>query len=89
MKMRTMPTNASSGLREHDERIKALEQDMQATEKRVTLQLKADPQMRPIAQMPGVGEVSKPKLTTLILFLFQKDLAHALRPHHFQTSAQG
>ena len=42
-------------LREQVARIKALIQDMQTLEKRLALQLKADPQMQRIVQIPGVG----------------------------------
>ncbi len=45
-------------LREQVARIKALSQDMQAIETRLALQLKADPQMQRIAQIPGVGLLS-------------------------------
>jgi len=50
-----LPQMVRDSLREQVERIKALGQDMQAIEKRLTLQLKADPQMQRIAQIPGVG----------------------------------
>jgi transposase len=50
-----LPQMVRDSLREQVERIKALGQDMQAIEKRLALQLKADPQMQRIAQIPGVG----------------------------------
>ena len=42
-------------MREQVERIKALSRDMQAIEKRLNEQLKADKAMQRIAQIPGVG----------------------------------
>jgi transposase len=50
-----LPQMVRDSLREQVERIKALGQDMQAIEKRLALQLKVDPQMQRIAQIPGVG----------------------------------
>jgi transposase len=50
-----LPQMVRDSLREQVDRIKALGQDMQAIEKRLALQLKADPQMQRIAQIPGVG----------------------------------
>ena len=50
-----LPQMVRDSLREQVERIKALGQDMQANEKRLALQLKVDPQMQRIAQIPGVG----------------------------------
>jgi transposase len=50
-----LPQMVRDSLREQVERIKALGKDMQAIEKRLALQLKADPQMQRIAQIPGVG----------------------------------
>jgi transposase len=50
-----LPQMVRDSLREQVERIKALGQDMLAIEKRLTLQLKVDPQMQRIAQIPGVG----------------------------------
>ena len=50
-----LPQMVRDSLHEQVERIKALGQDMQAIEKRLALQLKADPQMQRIAQIPGVG----------------------------------
>ena len=42
-------------LHEQVVRIKALNHDMQTIEKRLAMQLKADADMRRIAQIPGVG----------------------------------
>jgi transposase len=50
-----LPLMVRDSLREQVERIKALGQDMLAIEKRLALQLRADPQMQRIAQIPGVG----------------------------------
>lgn len=50
-----LPQMVRDSLREQVDRIKSLSQDMLAIEKRLALQLKADPQMRRIAQIPGVG----------------------------------
>jgi len=50
-----LPQMVRDSLREQVARIKALSQDMLAIEKRLTLQLKVDPQMQRIAQIPGVG----------------------------------
>ncbi len=51
----TLPQMVRDSLREQVVRIKAIEVDMQAIEKRLQLQLKQDPQMQRIAQIPGVG----------------------------------
>ena len=51
----TLPQMVADSLREQVLRIKAIEVDMQAIEKRLQLQLKIDPQMQRIAQIPGVG----------------------------------
>ena len=50
-----LPRMVRDSLHDQVERIKALGQDMQVIEKRLALQLKADPQMQRIAQIPGVG----------------------------------
>ena len=50
-----LPQMVADSLREQVARIKALSQDMQAIEKRLGLQLRQDPQMQRIAQIPGVG----------------------------------
>lgn len=50
-----LPQMVRDSFREQVDRIKSLSQDMLAIEKRLALQLKADPQMRRIAQIPGVG----------------------------------
>jgi transposase len=50
-----LPQMLRDSLHEQVARIKALSQDMLAIEKRLALQLKADPQMQRIAQIPGVG----------------------------------
>ena len=50
-----LPQMVRDSLREQVQRIKALGQDIQEIEKRLQLQLKADPQMQRIAQIPGVG----------------------------------
>ena len=50
-----LPQMVADSLREQVARIKALSRDMQAIEKRLALQLKADPKMQRIAQIPGVG----------------------------------
>lgn len=51
----TLPQMVADSLREQVLRIKAIEVDMQAIEKRLQLQLGQDPQMQRIAQIPGVG----------------------------------
>jgi transposase len=51
----TLPQMVRDSLREQVARIKAIEVDMQAIEARLQIQLKADPQMQRIAQIPGVG----------------------------------
>jgi len=50
-----LPQMVRDSLREQVARIKALSQEMLAIEKRLALQLKVDPQMQRIAQIPGVG----------------------------------
>jgi transposase len=50
-----LPQMVKDSLHEQVERIKGLSQDMQAIEKLLGLQLRADPQMQRIAQIPGVG----------------------------------
>lgn len=50
-----LPQMVRDSLREQVTRIKTLGQDMLTIEKRLALQLKADPQMQRIAQIPGVG----------------------------------
>lgn len=50
-----LPQMVRDSLREQVARIKAMSADMLAIEKRLALQLKADPQMQRIAQIPGVG----------------------------------
>ena len=50
-----LPQRVTDSLREQVERIKALSRDMQAIEKRLNEQLKADKAMQRIAQIPGVG----------------------------------
>lgn len=49
-----LPQMVRDSLREQLGRIKGLSQDMQAIEKRLALQLMAEPQMHRIAQIPGV-----------------------------------
>jgi transposase len=51
----TLPQMVRDSLHEQVARIKAIEVDMQAIETRLQLQLKQDPQMQRIAQIPGVG----------------------------------
>ncbi len=51
----TLPQMVGDSLREQVVRIKAIEVDMQAIQMRLQLQLKQDPQMQRIAQIPGVG----------------------------------
>lgn len=51
----TLPQMVRDSLREQVARIKAIEVDMKAIEVRLQLQLKLDPQMQRIAQIPGVG----------------------------------
>ena len=51
----TLPQMVRDSLHEQVVRIKAIEVDMQAIETRLQLQLKQDPQMQRIAQIPGVG----------------------------------
>ena len=50
-----LPEMVAQGLREQVVRIKALSEDMAKIEKRLALQLKDDPDMKRIAQIPGVG----------------------------------
>ena len=50
-----LPQMVTDSLREQVERIKALSRDMQAIERRLSEQLKADKAMQRIAQIPGVG----------------------------------
>lgn len=50
-----LPQMVRDSLREQVARIKAMSADMLAIEKRLALQLKTDPQMQRIAQIPGVG----------------------------------
>jgi transposase len=50
-----LPQMVRDSLREQVARIKAMSDDMLTIEKRLGLQLKADPQMQRIAQIPGVG----------------------------------
>jgi transposase len=50
-----LPQMVRDSLREQVARIKAISEDMLAIEKRLGLQLKADPKMQRIAQIPGVG----------------------------------
>lgn len=51
----TLPQMVADSLREQVLRIKAIEVDMQAIEKRLQLQLAQDRQMQRIAKIPGVG----------------------------------
>lgn len=51
----TLPQMVRDSLREQVARIKAIEVDMHAIEARLQVQLKQDPQMQRIAQIPGVG----------------------------------
>jgi transposase len=51
----TLPQMVADSLREQVLRIKAIEVDMQAIEKRLQLQLAQDRPMQRIAQIPGVG----------------------------------
>jgi transposase len=50
-----LPQMVRDSLHDQVERIKAMSEDMLAIEKRLKLQLKQDPQMQRIAQIPGVG----------------------------------
>ncbi len=50
-----LPQMVRDSLHEQVARIKAMGEDMLAIEKRLGLQLKADPHMQRIAQIPGVG----------------------------------
>jgi transposase len=51
----SLPQMVADSLREQVERIKALGEDICAIEKRLSLQLKQDPAMQRIAEIPGVG----------------------------------
>jgi transposase len=51
----SLPQMVADSLREQVVRIKAMNADIQAIEKRLGLQLKADKAMQRIAQIPGVG----------------------------------
>lgn len=51
----TLPQMVVDSLREQVARIKAVMVDMQAIEQRLTQQLRLDPKMKRIAQIPGVG----------------------------------
>lgn len=53
-----LPHVVADSLREQLARIKALGQDIAHLDKRLALSLRADPQMRRIAQIPGVGVLS-------------------------------
>jgi len=50
-----LPQMVRDSLREQVARIKVMSEDILAIEKRLGLQLKVDPQMQRIAQIPGVG----------------------------------
>lgn len=50
-----LPQMVVDSLREQVTRIKAITADMQAIERRLAQQLRLDPQMKRIAQIPGVG----------------------------------
>lgn len=51
----TLPQAVADSFREQVVRIRAIEADMLAIEKRLKMQLNLDPQMRRISQIPGVG----------------------------------
>lgn len=53
-----VPQIVADSLREQLARIKALDQDIARADKRLAQRLRADPQMRRIAQIPGVGVLS-------------------------------
>lgn len=53
-----LPQMVADSLREQLARIKVLGEDIARIDKRLTLHLRADPQMRRIAQIPGVGVLS-------------------------------
>lgn len=53
-----LPQMVADSLREQLQRIKALGEDIARIDKRLALQLRADAQMRRIAQIPGVGVLS-------------------------------
>lgn len=50
-----LPQMVTDSLREQVARIKAMGEDMQAIERRLAVQVRQDPQMRRIFQIPGVG----------------------------------
>lgn len=50
-----LPQMVSDSLREQLARIKVLEQDIKLVDRRLATQLRQDPQMKRIAQIPGVG----------------------------------
>lgn len=51
----SLPVSVCESLREQVQRIKQLSADIDTIETRLTLHLKADPQMQRISQIPGVG----------------------------------
>lgn len=51
----TLPLMVIDSLREQTLRIKALSEDIAAIERRLAVQLRQDPQMQRVAQIPGVG----------------------------------
>ncbi len=53
-----LPQRVANSLREQVTRIKALGEDISSVDKRLALQLRQDPQMQRIAQIPGVGVLS-------------------------------
>lgn len=53
-----LPQRVADSLREQVTRIKALGEDIASIDKRLALQLRQDPQMQRIAQIPGVGVLS-------------------------------
>lgn len=53
-----LPQMVADSLREQVTRIKALGEDIASIDKRLALQLRQDPQMQRIAQIPGVGVLS-------------------------------
>ena len=53
-----LPQMVADSLREQLTRIKALGEDIARIDRRLALHLRADPQMRRIAQIPGVGVLS-------------------------------
>jgi transposase len=58
----TFPQMVRDSLHEQVARIKSIEVDMQAIETRLQIQLKQDPQMQRIAQIPGVGLSTVPEV---------------------------